>query len=323
MLNINVRPSGGGDKPGTKSGFINSLNQPASGSPQAGIIKDCFTAPQGKILMASDLASLEDRVLANVANSKAKQDLILDGYDGHLYHACMYFRDQFLEILDLPSNTEHTTVVLAAMERKDEKEIKTLRSTSKGVTFGASYGAYPKKIAESIGCSIEQGEQIFDAYHNKLYPEITEYKETYVIPTVRKQGEIHMLLGASLKSDDVDKDVRTIYNATIQSFSVITLIAIAQMQKLIDKADLNNQVKIINTVYDAAYFEVDDDPIIIKWVNDNFIPLITQPYLLNEKIPNDANCDIGYNLNHMIELQKQASIEQIEDTLIQLKDPKE
>ena len=30
----------------------------------------------------ADLSSLEDRVIANLSNSKAKKDLIIDGYDG-------------------------------------------------------------------------------------------------------------------------------------------------------------------------------------------------------------------------------------------------
>ncbi len=49
-----------------------------------------------------------------------------------------------------------------------------------------------------------------------------------------------MLLGASLKSDEVSRDIRTIFNATIQSFSVITLIAIAQFQELIDEQEMND-----------------------------------------------------------------------------------
>ena len=266
--------------------------------------------------------NVEDRVIANISGSKAKSDLILEGYDGHLYHACMYFRQKFIDELDLSQNIDHTELVLAAMKALDEgnKTVKTLRQDSKGVTFGASYGAYPKKIAASIGCSLKEGEQIFDAYHNKLYPEITAYKENYVIPTTKQNGEIHMLLGAMLRSDDVDGDIRSIFNATIQSFSVITLIALAQFQRLIDKHDMNDKVKITNTIYDAGYFEVDLDPEVIKWTNDTFTPLLKQQYLTHEDIPNDAACDLGFNLSDMVELSHNASIEEIEEVLNKLKD---
>ena len=79
---LSFRPSGGGDKKGVKSGFLNPLNQPATGSPQAKFVKRCIAAPKGKILIMADLSSLEDRVIANLSNSKAKKDLIIDGYDG-------------------------------------------------------------------------------------------------------------------------------------------------------------------------------------------------------------------------------------------------
>lgn len=316
---LSFRPSGGGDKKGVKSGFINPLNQPATGSPQAKLVKKCIAAPAGKILIAADLSSLEDRVIANISNSKAKKDLILDGYDGHLYHAAMYFRPQFIELLDAPKDIPHTDLVRMAMA-SDLKEIKELRQTSKGVTFGASYGAFPKKISESIGCSLEEGERIFNAYHNDLYPEITDYRENYILKSAKQHGEIHMLLGASLRTDNADKDIRTLNNASIQSFSAITLVAGAQFTELTKSEHKQDEAKIFNMVYDAIYIEADLNPYTIKWVNDNLIPLMTQQYLENEDIPNAAECDIGFNLAETITLPNNASIEEIEEALTKLKE---
>ena len=93
------------------------------------------------------------------------------------------------------------------------KEIKDLRQKSKAVTFGASYGAFPPKIASSINCSLEEGEQIFNAYHKELYPKITEYRENYVLPTAKQHKKLHLGLGFYINTKDPDSDIRTLANA--------------------------------------------------------------------------------------------------------------
>ena len=238
----------------------------------------------------------------------------------HLYHAAMYFRQQFIDILSAPQDIPHTDLVRMAMA-SDSKEIKELRQTSKGVTFGASYGAFPKKISESIGCSLEEGERIFNAYHNDLYPEITDYRENYILATAKKTGEIHLNLGACLRTNDADKDIRTLNNASVQSFSDITMIAGAQFMDKVHQLNRQEEIKIFNIVYDAIYIEADLRPDTIKWVNDNLIPLMTQQYLEQEDIPNAAECDLGLNLADTITIPNNASIEQIEEVLDKLLTP--
>lgn len=312
---LSFRPSGGGDKKGVKSGYINSLNQPATGSPQAKLVKKCIAAPSGKILIAADLSSLEDRVIACIANSKAKQDIIKMNLDGHYYHAGLYYKEQFEEILG--HYDDYTDMVKAAMESVDPI-IKKLRQESKGGTFAMSYGAFPKKISETIGCTIEEAEKLFNVYHNDLYPEITDYRENYILKSAKQHGEIHMLLGASLRTNDANKDIRTLNNASIQSFSAITLVAGAQFTELAKSQDMHHKAKVFNMVYDAIYVEADNNPETIKWVNDNLIPLMIQQYLEQEDIPNAAECDIGFNLAEMQTIPNTASIEQIEETLAKL-----
>jgi len=311
---LSFRPSGGGGK-GSKSGFINPLNQPATGSPQAKIVKECIAAPEGRIIIGCDLSSLEDRVIANIANSKAKKDLILDGYDGHLYHATIYYRDEFLKALNMPDDTEHIPLVLEAMKYKDRPDIDDLRQTSKAVTFKLSYLGFPDAHK---GGAITQ--EIFDLYHTKLYPEITSYREDYVIPTTKKNKEIHLLLGASLRTDNPDKDIRSLFNATIQSFSLITLVTLAQFRIAVKQSGYDIQVRPFNSVYDSIYIDCPNDPEIIKWVNDTLIPLFTQQYLEEEGIPNAAQCELGFDLANIIKIPNNASIEEIEQTISKLKE---
>lgn len=78
---------------------------------------------------------------------------------------------------------------------------------------GLAYGAFPKKVASSIKCTLEEAEGIFYSYHMELFPGITKFREDYVLPTALAKGEIHLGLGFYIKSDDPDRDIRTLNNA--------------------------------------------------------------------------------------------------------------
>ena len=34
-----------------------------------------------------------------------------------------------------------------------------------------------KKVANTIGCTLEEAQGIFDAYHNEMFPEITKFRK--------------------------------------------------------------------------------------------------------------------------------------------------
>jgi hypothetical protein len=74
-------------------------------------------------------------------------------------------------------------------------------------------GCGPGKVASATKGTFEYGQQLFDAYHNKLYPGITDYRENYVLKTALKQGFVHLGLGFKIYSDRPEKDIRTLNNA--------------------------------------------------------------------------------------------------------------
>jgi DNA polymerase-1 len=81
---------------GTQSGRLSSSdpnlqNLPATGSRYAKIIKQCFEAPPGWLLVGLDFASLEDKISALTTKDPNKLKVYTDGYDGHSLRAFAYF----------------------------------------------------------------------------------------------------------------------------------------------------------------------------------------------------------------------------------------
>jgi hypothetical protein len=120
-------------------------------------------------------------------------------------------------------------------------------------------------------------------------------------------NQVYMGLGAYIKTNNPNKDGRTLCNSTWQFWDLISLIAIALFQARIDNANMNDQVKIVNTIYDAIYLDVDKTPEVIQWVNTNLIEVMTIPLFHDQKVPNAAALDVGPDIAHMEELKNTAT----------------
>ena len=194
-------------------------------------------------------------------------------------------------------------------------ELGAIRQRGKAPSFGMQYGAYPPKIQSSIKCTMEEAESIFNRYHNELYPGVTKFREEYVVPTVTKDRKIHMGLGAYMKTDNPNRDIRTLTNGCSQFWSILTLLSINKMHQLIDAAGLQNDVKCISTIYDSIYYTVTDKPEIIKWVNDNLVACMVQDFIPDQTVQNTAIAEIGLDWASLNKISNNASIEEITATL--------
>jgi hypothetical protein len=308
---------------GAKSGRFtssnpNMLNAPSTGSRFAKPVKKCFTAPLGKIILTADYSALEDRVIASLSRDTNKCDIFLKNLDGHSLNALGYFHDKIKKLMPLTGDTPTDAANFKKLVDEGNADAGKLRQESKGPTFGLAYGAFPPKIAATLKIPIEEAQQIFDNYHNVLYPGITEYRETYVLPTAKQEGEIHLGLGFTLKTDDADRDIRTLANATCQFWSILTALTINKMHQLIDEEGLEHDVKVISTIYDSIYLEVTEDPVIVKWVNDNLISAMLVDFMEDQIIHNEAESDIGYNWADMVTIPNNASVKDIKQALAKL-----
>jgi DNA polymerase-1 len=299
---------------------------PSTGSIFAKPVKRCFTAPKGKVICSIDFASLEDKIIANLSNDQNKIITQTDpSIDAHLFHATIYFKAEFEQILG--KGLSHRDLTIQAKEAMDNgnKRVKELRQLSKSVTFGASYGAFPPKIASSIKCSLEEAETIFNAYHNDMYPGITNYRENYILPTSRDNGELHLGLGFKIITDDANKDIRTLANSSIQFWSILALLTINKMHQLIDANNLQDDILITSTIYDSIFFEVTADANIIKWLNDTIVPIMTQDFMPGQVVLNDCDLCVGnswadYDDN---KLNQNAPVGDIQKILEKLQSPQQ
>ena len=296
----------------------NLLNMPSSGSIYAKPLKKCFVpppateaVPKGFIIYAIDLGALEDRVVSNLSGDVNKSNIFLEGLDGHSLNACGYFPEKIEAIMG--PNTDNVAYVKEFYYRADdlkEPAICAIRSESKAPTFKLAYGGFPD---EHKGGVITQ--EIFDNYHNVLYPGITDYRENYVLPTTIEIGYIHLGLGCRIYSDDPSNDIRTINNATSQFWSILTLIAINEMYYRIEEAGLSDKIQICSTIYDSIYFYVENDAETIKWLNDNAVEAICVDYLEDQVVKNEAAGEIGKNWADLYKVKNNASVEDIEEVL--------
>ena len=186
------------------------------------------------------------------------------------------------------------------------------------MTFGLSYGAYPAKVAKSIGCSMAEAESIFDGFHNKLYPGVTQYRENYVLPQVKQNGWIHLNWGLKLFSDDAKRDIRTLNNSTMQSYSDLTQIAGVGFDKIYKQSQFANDIKFVNIIHDALYYEVPYDIECIKYVNDILPQVMSKQFIYDQEVQIKAEIDIGPSLAECVTLPNNADTATIEALLATL-----
>jgi len=158
-------------------------------------------------------------------------------------------------------------------------------------------------------------QDIFDAFHTELYPGVTAFREEYVRPTAQEQDYVHLNWGLRLYSDNIEGDMRTLFNANFQSYSVLTQIAAVEFDKVIEEQGMREKVDLINIIHDCLYYEIDDDIATIKWVNDNLPKVMAKQFIHGQAIELRAENDVGYNLYDVVTLPNNIDEAKIKELL--------
>ena len=301
---------------------INLVTQPSSSSAFAKPVKKLFTAAPGKLLIAIDYANLEGHVGAILTHDETSVRNLKQEFDTDCLLSAAYWTDRWEALEGAPKFDLTSLEVNKAYKAlcDTNPEAKKLRNNSKGVTFGLAYGAYPPKVAKSIGCELNEAQIIFDNYHNLLYPGVTKYREEYVLPQASKHNWIHLNWGLKLYTDNAKKDIRTLNNSTMQSYSDLTQIAAVEFDKIYKQSTFINDIKLVNIVHDCLYYEVTHDTNVIKYINDYLPPIMCKQFINDQALQIKAEIDIGPSLAHMVTLPNNADLATIETKLATLKE---
>lgn len=265
----------------------NLLNAP-SGSKYGKLIKKCFKARPGFIIGSSDHASLQGRTAANLTKDANLIRLYNDKIDMHSFHATRYWPDAFPDF-------EDTVEYYAAVKHTHSLE----RNKSKGPTFLMQFGGGAQKLAKTLKCPQPEADAIFNAYHNELYPDMKVYN-TKVGVIAEKNGYVELGLGLRLQCPSVksfdeqtkSSALRSVANATVQFWDVLTLLGIEKFQKHIEDEGYVGRVIMHSTIYDSVYMEIENSPEVIQWVNSVLIADMTEEYMENQLVQLEANLDI-------------------------------
>ena len=76
----------------------------------------------------------------------------------------------------------------------------------------------------------------------------------------------------------------------------------------------------MNIIHDALYYELDDTPEAIKYVNDTLIKELIPDFLQNQTVHLRAEVDFGYNQADMVTIPNNAEMDVILKKLQTLKD---
>lgn len=260
-------------------------------------------------------------MLANLSKDKNKCSIFLDGIDGHCLNSYVYYKEEIEELLPRLNNETQLDYLKRYYNEVENgnKKLKAIRQKSKPNTFLLSYGGYPKKLSESAKIPLEQAQEIFDKYHNELYVDIKKLREK-ILSKVKNTGRLHLGLGYYLYSSNAEQDLRTLFNAYSQYWSILTLLTINKLYSLIDEKGYTDNIEIISSVYDSIYLHVDADPVLIKWVNDTIIPILTTDFLEDIIVHNQAEGELGFDWYNTIKISNNASFEEITETINKLKE---
>lgn len=123
--------------------------------------------------------------------------------------ACTYYPDIVAQHIPVTGNLIEDSKTFEQAVESGNQALKDLRQASKNVTFKLAY----QGMADSDRGGVITPE-MYDNYHNNLYPGVRSYIDNYVLPTAESDKRLHLALGLYLHTDSPSKDYRTLHNAT-------------------------------------------------------------------------------------------------------------
>lgn len=157
----------------TTTGRLSSTNPNLQNIPirteQGQRVRKAFIADQGKILLSVDYSQIELRLLAHMADDTNMKRAFIDDLDIHTATAAEIYG---VGLKDVTSD---------------------LRRAAKAVNFGIAYGQGAFGLAENLGISRSESQEIIKRYFQK-FPKINEYMDS-IVKFGYEKGYVETLMG--------------------------------------------------------------------------------------------------------------------------------
>lgn len=188
-----------------------------------------------------------------------------------------------------------------------KKKYPDLRQASKGPTFALTYQGTWRTLVNNLGLTPEVAQTIEANYHD-LYKESDAYVQTK-LEQASKDGYVTVAFGLRVRTPLLGQCVyggskvpyeaaaegRTAGNALGQSYGLLNNRAAVEFMQKVWDSPYAECILPIALIHDAIYLLVQDNPIIVAWVNQELIKSMQWqelPELQHDTVKLGANLDI-------------------------------
>lgn len=206
-------------------------------SPEGRRIRQAFTAPTGKQILAADYSQIELRIMAHLSGDSGLLTAFANNQDIHSATAAEIFNVNLNDV-----SRDH-------------------RRNAKAINFGLIYGMSAFGLARQLNISRHEASDYIDTYF-KRYPKVKDFME-HIRATARQQGYVETISGRRLYVSDINSKnaqrrqaaERLAINAPMQG-SAADIIKQAMLD--IDRAHHQDpNINLIMQVHDELVFEID------------------------------------------------------------------
>jgi DNA polymerase-1 len=261
---------------GTVSGRLSSskpnLQNLPSGSLYGKLIKACFIAPPGWLMVGADFNSLEDYISALTTKDPNKLSVYLENFDGHCLKAFSYFPERLPGI-------QNTVESINSIKRR----FPDVRQDSKGPTFALTYQGTWITLVRNLGFSEAKAKEIEKAYH-ALYRVSDKWVQNK-LDQAAKDGYVEVAFGLRVRTPllsqtlrghrttpfQADAEGRTAGNALGQSYGLLNNRAANAFMKKVWASKYAHDILPIAQIHDASYYLIRDSVSVVEFVNNALI----------------------------------------------------
>lgn len=229
----------------------------------------------------------------------------------------VYTQDENMLEAFLNGEDFHKATASIVYDKPIEEITAEERQSTKAVNFGIAYGKSSASLAEDLGISSQEGEEIFNKYYSTK-PKVKDSID-YVHTFVQENGYVETMSGhrrflADAQSADKKKRseaLRQSYNTVIQgSGAYLTNMALTYIDDFIQTRNMKS--KLVATVHDSIVLDCPPEEVntmykVVKTIMENLpFDFLKVKYKENFiQYPVDSDAEIGFNYNDAVEYDEE------------------